>query len=321
MIPAGIDKNETVNLKREGVSKPGFTIGGSRSLLVAPLARLLIYTPFYQQSWPLISGLEWYLGRDSQNTIPLPDQLVSRQHAILRYLPQNGFALLDNGSANGSFLNGKRMDKAVLLEDGDHIIMGQSEIYFQKPFNSPVPNTAAPAPKHVLMIQSMRMQGEIWREILCSQGISVLWMTQKVTMADVLSQLGAAGLALPQLLLLDIGSLRESPYDFCRWSRDNYPELKIVLTSTMRATLFPSERRWARQQGACDLFPGFHRPNIFPGAADMLERVKVILEALEVQPSADNALGSTLQAMQVKFRRSDVNGNGNGNGNGNNSKE
>jgi hypothetical protein len=110
---------------------------------------------------------------------------------------------------------------------------------------------------------------------------------------------------LPQLLLLDIGSLKESPYDFCRWSRDNYPDLQIILTSTMRATVFASERRWARQQGACDLFPGFHRPNIFPGAADMLERIKVILKALDLQPTGDNALGSTLQAMQMKFRKSE----------------
>jgi CheY-like chemotaxis protein len=311
MTPARSGKGDSGSLMRDKATipgilgRPGFITGSSRSLLVAPLSRLLIYTPFYQQSWPLISGLEWRLGRDSTNTIPLPDQLVSRQHAILKYLSERGFALVDNGSANGTFLNGKRMDEAKLLENGDHIIMGHSEIYFQQPVSSPIPSQVAPPPKQVLMIQSMRMQGEIWREILSSQGISVLWMTQKVTMADVLSQLQIAGVPLPQLLLLDIGSLKESPYDFCRWSRDNYPELQIILTSTMRATVFSSERRWARQQGACDLFPGFHRPNIFPGAADMLERIKVILKALEMQPTGDNALGSTLQAMQVKFRKSD----------------
>jgi CheY-like chemotaxis protein len=300
MIPAVLDK-DTLRLPSSTV--PDFAVGSARSLMVAPLSRLLIYTSFYQQCLPLTAGAEWSIGRETTNAIILPDKLTSRQHAMLRYLPQSGFALLDLRSANGSYLNGKRMDKATLLKDGDLIHVGNTEIHFQQPVDSPLPNAIAPRPKHVLMIQSMRMQGEIWREILNSQGISVTWIASPVNVSEVLAQLLQTGLPMPQLLLLDIGSLRESPYDFCRHSRDNYPDLKIILTSTMRTKVFSSEQRWAKQQGAYDLFPGFHRPSIFPGAADMLDRIRIILDALDHVPRADHTLGSTLQAMQSKFRK------------------
>ncbi|MDH7598279.1 MAG: FHA domain-containing protein [Sedimentisphaerales bacterium] len=59
-----------------------------------------------------------YLGRHSQNHIVLPDAAVSRQHAVL-YFTQDGQAILEDlHSANGTFLNGKAIDK-VQVKPGD----------------------------------------------------------------------------------------------------------------------------------------------------------------------------------------------------------
>jgi pSer/pThr/pTyr-binding forkhead associated (FHA) protein len=67
----------------------------------------------------------WLIGRDScQVSIALPDRRLSRCHASVQYVEEQGFYLTDLGSSNGSMVNGELIQGATLLKDGDRIRLG-----------------------------------------------------------------------------------------------------------------------------------------------------------------------------------------------------
>ncbi len=68
------------------------------------------------------------LGRASENPIQICDDFVSARHARIE-LKENSFWLKDLRSRNGTFLNGSRIQEA-LLKDGDRIRIGHSTFQF-----------------------------------------------------------------------------------------------------------------------------------------------------------------------------------------------
>jgi predicted component of type VI protein secretion system len=56
------------------------------------------------------------IGRDPQNDIVVDDPLVSRFHAELRVRPDGRQELVDLRSRNGTFVNGRAVDRAILEE-------------------------------------------------------------------------------------------------------------------------------------------------------------------------------------------------------------
>ena len=66
------------------------------------------------------------IGRSPSSDIVLDDPLVSRHHAELRQLPSGRRELADLGSYNGTFVNGRRVDKAT-LDPLDLVGIGSSE--------------------------------------------------------------------------------------------------------------------------------------------------------------------------------------------------
>lgn len=73
------------------------------------------------------------LGRSRASTIVLPDERVSRRHATIHAQDDGEFWLVDLGSANGTYVNGRRVVQPVLLHDHDLIQIGPFELRFRQP--------------------------------------------------------------------------------------------------------------------------------------------------------------------------------------------
>jgi ABC transport system ATP-binding/permease protein len=69
------------------------------------------------------------IGRATDNDIVIPDVLASRHHATLVPKP-DGAEILDNRSINGTFVNGARVESAV-LHDGDTVTIGNVDLVFR----------------------------------------------------------------------------------------------------------------------------------------------------------------------------------------------
>jgi adenylate cyclase len=81
---------------------------------------------------PLISGTVWKIGRTEQNAVVLVDDMVSRNHAMIQF-EGGDFYLIDMGSRNGSFVNGRRLTVPVALRDGDRLSFGEARLCFRNP--------------------------------------------------------------------------------------------------------------------------------------------------------------------------------------------
>jgi pSer/pThr/pTyr-binding forkhead associated (FHA) protein len=73
------------------------------------------------------------IGRSPRNDVPIAgDQAVSRHHALIVEI-QGNFYLEDIGSRNGTAVNGKQISTRTLLNAGDEISMGLTQLVFQGP--------------------------------------------------------------------------------------------------------------------------------------------------------------------------------------------
>lgn len=69
------------------------------------------------------------VGRAPQTSIPLNDAFTSSEHARFRY-ERDRWYLDDLGSMNGSYINGKRIQGAAPLADGDTVQLGRVVVQF-----------------------------------------------------------------------------------------------------------------------------------------------------------------------------------------------
>jgi adenylate cyclase len=82
---------------------------------------------------PLSGSNCWTVGRNDDNNFVLTDRWISRNHAMLQQMETGEFYLIDLGSRNGSFVNGRRVSIPVTLRNGDRVIFGQTEMEFYNP--------------------------------------------------------------------------------------------------------------------------------------------------------------------------------------------
>jgi hypothetical protein len=78
-------------------------------------------------SFPLRGEIQ--LGRDKSNGVVIADQKVSRHHALLSPV-EDSFMLNDQGSANGTYLNGVLISQPTRLKDRDRISLGDTNFIF-----------------------------------------------------------------------------------------------------------------------------------------------------------------------------------------------
>lgn len=73
------------------------------------------------------------LGRSSSNQIVLPDEKVSRRHALIHVQETDEFWLVDLGSRNGTYLNGRRITQPSRLRNRDSIEIARFRLVFRQP--------------------------------------------------------------------------------------------------------------------------------------------------------------------------------------------
>ncbi len=103
-------------------SLPGF--GGVGTRLAA------VQGPYTGQSFPL-SHAPATIGRAAERDIALPaDTSVSRSHARITYAEGRHF-IADDGSSNGTFVNGQRISDPRLLSSGDTIQLAETAFRYE----------------------------------------------------------------------------------------------------------------------------------------------------------------------------------------------
>ena len=78
----------------------------------------------------------WTIGRNDDNNFVVRDRWISRNHSMLQCTDGGDFYLIDLGSRNGTFVNGRRVSIPVTLKNGDRLTLGQTQLDFYCPVRS-----------------------------------------------------------------------------------------------------------------------------------------------------------------------------------------
>jgi phosphoserine phosphatase RsbU/P len=159
------------------------------------------------------------IGRSSRNDICLSDPFASRLHAELRRENEQ-MLLVDNGSANGTYLNGQKMTGAVRMRVGDIVRIGETEIEYSEGEQSAISGatvylsdlsgnlpadtitTRIPARSTSELISSIQ-SGSIAGEVGSGMGVKTV-LAQQSPSRDLLSIVSQVGIALlPRTTLED----------------------------------------------------------------------------------------------------------------------
>lgn len=72
------------------------------------------------------------IGRSADNAMVVDDEKVSRRHAIIQAQDNGEFWIVDLGSANGTFVNDRRIAQAVQLHANDVVHLSSVEMTFRR---------------------------------------------------------------------------------------------------------------------------------------------------------------------------------------------
>src|ERR1700721_3822092 len=84
------------------------------------------------------------IGRTVDNTVALPGNHVSRQHAIVRCHNAFQYQIMDLGSRNGTFVNDQRVVMPVTLEPGARVRIANYELVFDQTRDAEPPGNVDP---------------------------------------------------------------------------------------------------------------------------------------------------------------------------------
>lgn len=137
MVVADPTQAETIRLVRRTV---GLTIDLRLASLdeLAPVVhqyfspRLVALLPSGETLDIVIPHGELKIGRSDHNDIVLPDPTVGSTHAVLRALDKS-YQIVDFGSRNGVYVDGKKIQGTQPLKNGDVIQIGQCLLTFKLP--------------------------------------------------------------------------------------------------------------------------------------------------------------------------------------------
>ncbi|MDA0285731.1 MAG: sigma 54-interacting transcriptional regulator, partial [Planctomycetota bacterium] len=83
----------------------------------------------WRDVYRLVPGLCLTIGRESTNRIVIKEDRCSRRHAEV-FFTDNGCVVRDLGSSNGTLVNNAEITGQTILNEGDSIVIGASELLF-----------------------------------------------------------------------------------------------------------------------------------------------------------------------------------------------
>lgn len=99
------------------------------------------------------------IGRNPGSQIVIDNEKVSRRHAVIRRVDDATYELMDMGSSNGTYLGGARIDRPVILKDGQVIEIGLQRMTFHLPATGPRPDPARTTGEGWLLVVEAALRG------------------------------------------------------------------------------------------------------------------------------------------------------------------
>src|SRR5512147_2413117 len=81
------------------------------------------------------------IGRLASAHLVLDDERVSRIHSVIEVAPDGAISIIDMGSAEGTFVNGKKVSRGA-LRSGDQITLGGLRILVESAESARAPSAA-----------------------------------------------------------------------------------------------------------------------------------------------------------------------------------
>jgi hypothetical protein len=82
-----------------------------------------------------VLGRQISIGRSDENDVVLDDPNVSRRHAVIQQ-KAGQYIIVDQGSSNGTFVDGVRITKPTRLQGGEQLSIGGIQLAVQSPFGA-----------------------------------------------------------------------------------------------------------------------------------------------------------------------------------------
>src|SRR5262245_35363655 len=155
---ATIDEAERVNRKKASLrlATPS-EIAAHLDKFFKP--RLVGVMPSGEKVEATLDQLETEIGKASHNRIVLSDPTVSGTHAIV-LARDGGYNIVDLGSSNGPFVNGRRLGhESHVLQHSDKIQLGQALLPFRNPAETVENKTARLSPEALEEVRRRAMTG------------------------------------------------------------------------------------------------------------------------------------------------------------------
>jgi signal transduction histidine kinase len=198
-----------------------------------------------------LNGKTLGLGRDASNAVRLHDTEVSRRHAEFRQV-EDGYCLVDVGSANGTFVNGEPI-RETSLQAGDQIQIGQSVLVYSTGRGEVHGETDLADRISMITRQDLELSSAVIKTVGETEGSRILAQPQRagtVWLQNALANLGIMYEAIQAVShILDLDQLLEKIMDLIFHSIEADRGC-IMLRHPDTGQLGPKAIRWRHPEDA-----------------------------------------------------------------------